>query len=82
MKAWLKVLLGISLSFMCLFSSVGYAALSSTTRIFGSARASIPYGLFIVDIESTDPIRIDKNQVTYLPYTTTVDSTLSRWRSG
>ena len=81
MKAWLKILLGISLSFMCVFSCIGYAAVSAPMRVFGTVKNAIPYGLFITNIETTDETNIDKNVVSHVEYTTTVDSDISRSRS-
>lgn len=82
MKAWLKVLLGISLSFMCLFSCIGYAALSGSLQIRESIKIEVPYGLFITSITDTATSRVDTNEYSYLPYTTTVDSTISRTYTG
>ena len=81
MKAWLKILLGISLSFMCVFSCIGYAAVSAPMRVFGTVKNAIPYGLFITNIETTNETNIDKNVVSHVEYTTTVDSDISRSRS-
>ena len=78
MKAWLKVTLCIVLSFMCLFSCVGYAALSDTISVKGFARTDIPSGLFITKVVTTGSSRVDKNEVSFLDYSTTVDSTISR----
>ncbi|MBR2721197.1 MAG: hypothetical protein IKB75_00260 [Clostridia bacterium] len=82
MKAWLKILLGISLSFMCIFSCVGYAALSDTLGITGTARTDIPEGLFITNVATQGTNRVDSNVVSYLKYTTTLDSTIDRSNSG
>ena len=78
MKPWIKALLGIALSFMCVFSCVGYAALSDSLRIRGSAQNDVPAGLFITAVATDSTSRVDKNEVSFLPYTTTVDSTISR----
>ena len=50
MKAWLKVLLGISLSLMCVFTSLGYAALSDTLYVEGQVDASPPNAIYIEGI--------------------------------
>ena len=42
MKTWTKAILGISLSFMCLFTCIGYAAVSDTISVFGKAKAEPP----------------------------------------
>lgn len=82
MKTWAKTLLGIMLSFMCLFSSIGYASLSDSLRIRGFAKTDIPSGLFITNVSTSTSSRVDKNDVSFLNYSTTVDSTISRTNSG
>ncbi len=42
MKMWIKAILGISLSFMCLFTCVGYAAMSQNLVIRGNVEAEPP----------------------------------------
>jgi hypothetical protein len=42
MKIWLKVALVVSLSFMCVFTSLGYAGISSQLEIFATAEAVSP----------------------------------------
>ena len=42
MKVWVKVLLGILLSFMCVFTSLGYAGFTSQMLIAGSAELTPP----------------------------------------
>ena len=42
MKTWTKAVLGISLSFMCLFACVGYAAISGNLSILGTAEIEPP----------------------------------------
>lgn len=82
MKKWMKILLGISLSFMCVFSSLGFAALSDSLRITGTAKTDIPAGLFITNISTSTTSRVDKYNVSYLPYTTTVDASIDRASNG
>ena len=52
MKAWLKVVLGISLSFMCLFSCLGYAGFTSALTVKGEAELLPPNAIFIVGISN------------------------------
>ncbi len=80
MKPWLKSLLCISLSLMCVFSCIGYAAVSGSLRIKGTAKADIPYGLFITNITTTGMSNLDTNgnSVEFLPYSTTIKSTVNR----
>lgn len=81
MKTWVKAVLGVSLSLMCLFTSVGYAALSGNLGIHGSAKLEVPYGLFITSVSTASSSNVDKNTVSHIPYSTTVDSMISRSRS-
>ena len=78
MKTWKISAICILLTFLCLFSSLGYAAVSSTMRVSGSVKTDIPYGLFITSVSTTSNSNTDKNEVSYLEYSTTLDSTISR----
>ena len=78
MKKWVKALLAVVLSFMCVFVCIGYASVSEVLIISGRAKADIPSGLFITAVSTDSTSRVDKNEVSYLPYTTTLDSTISR----
>ena len=80
MKPWKISVICILLTVLCLFTCVGYAALSDTLSINGAAKASIPSGLFITSVTTKESSRIDTNRssVTYLEYTTTVDSTIRK----
>ncbi len=51
MKAWLKVLTCIFLSFMCLFTCVGYAALNSEVVVVGSADIVLPKEVYITSVD-------------------------------
>lgn len=81
MKIWAKIGVVISLSFMCLFTSLGYAVLSDTLGIRGEAKTDIPSGLFITSVTTDSTSNIDNNSVSFLPYSTTIDSTISRSRN-
>ena len=63
MKAWIKALIGISLSLMCLFTCMGYAALSGTVFVRGTAESSPPEALFISDVSGGQ--YIDPNTLAY-----------------
>ena len=78
MKTWMKCLLCISLSLMCVFTCVGYAAITDYLTINGTAKANIPSGLFITSITTVSSSNTDKNEVFFLDYTTTVNSIISR----
>ena len=47
MKTWTKALLGVALSLLCLFTTVGYADLTTTLTVVGEAEAAPPEALFI-----------------------------------
>ena len=81
MKKWTKALIAISLSLMCIFTSLGYATLTDSLGVRGEAKTEIPYGLFITSVSTDSTSNIDKNTVSYLPYSTTIDSTISRSKS-
>ena len=53
MKAWIKVLLGVSLSFMCIFTSLGYAGVSTQLKVQGVAEAQPTYAVFITSITTS-----------------------------
>ena len=82
MKTWVKALLGISLSLMCVFSSLGYASFTDTLEASVSAKMEIPYGLFITSVTTDSTSRIDRNDYSHIQHTTTLDSNISRTYSG
>jgi hypothetical protein len=59
---------------------LGYAALSDSLGIRGEAKTDIPEGLFIVNVVTKGMNNMDSAQcsVSYLPFSTTVDSTVNR----
>ena len=74
-----NVILCIALSFMFLFSTFGYAALTDTLSIRGTASIEMPSGLFITKIERKgSPSGLDIYEADFLDYSTTVDTTLSK----
>ena len=78
---WYKGLVCLILSFACIFSCIGYAAITDSLSLTGSARVSIPSGLFITDIKTISTSNTDKNTVSFIEYTTTVNSIVSRNRN-
>ena len=78
MTKWMKAIICTALSFMFCFMSFGYAALTDTLGITGTAKIEIPSGLFIIDVSTSSETNVDKNQVSFLEYTTTLDSMISR----
>ena len=79
---WYKGLVCLILSFACIFSCIGYAAITDSLSLTGSARVSIPSGLFITDIKTISTSNTDKNTVSFIEYTTTVNSIVSRNRNA
>ncbi|MBO7196352.1 MAG: hypothetical protein J6V80_03365 [Clostridia bacterium] len=74
-----NILVSVALSFMFLFMTVGFAALTDNLTITGKVKVDIPSGLFIVDItESKKPSGLDKATYGYIGYSTTIDTTLSK----
>ena len=82
MKPWVKAVACIALVLMVGFTTVGYAALTDTLNITGSAKIEIPYGLFITSIKTQGSNNADKNVCSYLDYSTTVKSEISRGKTG
>lgn len=81
MKASIKSLICILLSFMCLFACVGYAAVSSNLTIWGKVETEFVEGIFITNItDVTDPdnSNIDKNEFDFFSSTTMIENTISR----
>ncbi len=50
MKTWTKVLLGVALSLLCLFTTIGYADLTTDLTVVGEAEATPPEALYITAI--------------------------------
>ena len=78
MKTWIKAILCIALSLMCVFTCVGYAAVSDSLQIKATAKIDIPYGLFITNVITKGMSNIDTNSVSFLPHSTTIDSTINK----
>ncbi|MBE6635434.1 MAG: hypothetical protein E7617_04465 [Ruminococcaceae bacterium] len=78
MKLWIKATAFAVFVLMFSFMCIGYAALTDTLSIRGSAKIEIPSGLFITNIEVDGTSNVDKNEYEFLDYTTTVKSKISR----
>ena len=79
MKMWLKALLCISLSFMCIFTSVGYAAVSRSMQISGRVKTDVPSGLFITQMHLASKTNADKyDDYSFVEHSTTVNTIVSR----
>ena len=82
MKPWVKACICIGLCLMLCFVGVGYAELTDTLNIRGSAKIDVPEGLFIIDVSTTGTTNVDRNEVEFLEYSTTLDSQISRTNNG
>ncbi|MBQ8497977.1 MAG: hypothetical protein IJ489_11065 [Clostridia bacterium] len=79
MKKWVKTAFCIVLSFMVCFMTIGYAQLSDTLSITGSATVEVPDGLFIIDMQVDGSASgLSTNNYSFLEYTTTVSSSLKK----
>lgn len=78
MNKIVKNLICVLLSCMVVFSCVGYAAISDNMQITGNTKVSIPSGLFITNIKTRSTNNVDKHSVSYIEYSTTVNSIISR----
>ncbi len=78
MKNWVKAIICVALFFMFSAVCIGYAALTDTLNIWGKAEITVPEGLFIVDMQVNGTSNTDYNQYSFVPYSTTVDSNISR----
>ena len=78
MKTWKISVICILLAFLCVFTTLGYASFSTAMKVNGTAKIDIPSGLFITNVYTSSTNRTDKNEVSYLQHTTTVDSTISK----
>ena len=78
MKVFKKLLIYVALPFMFLFTCFGYAALTDTLNIHGSANIVVPSGLFITEVKLKNTSNATSNSVKFLSYSTTVDSSIRR----
>ena len=78
MTKTMKIVVCTVLSFMFCIMSIGYAALSDSINIAGTAKVEIPYGLFITEVSVSNYSNADKREGEHLEYTTTLETTVSR----
>lgn len=78
MTKQMKIIVCATLSFMFLFTTIGYSALTDSLTVSGTAEVDIPSGLFITNITTKSQSNIDRNTVSFIDYSTTVESTISR----
>lgn len=74
----MNVIVCIALSFMFIFTCIGYSALSDTFAVGGEAKVEVPSALFITEIKQTSVQGLDVYQANHIKHSTTVDSTLSK----
>jgi len=65
MKAWIKAVVGITLSLMFLFTSVGYAALTSGLSANGIVNLIPRDGLYIISVEEYSANNVTSSNITY-----------------
>lgn len=75
MKLWMKICGVIALSLMCVFTSVGYAAITSNMTITGTAQVAPPEKLFISHVSGGG--YIDESTLAYADTVVTSDVTLN-----
>ena len=80
MKTWLKIMLCIALSFMCLFTSVGYARLTRDLKIYGDAQLAPPKDIYIIDVSGGN--YINPNTLAYAKTIINSELTLRQNSSG
>lgn len=71
-----------TLSFMVLFMAVGFASLSDSLHITGVADVNAPKGLYVTSMEVHSQSYLDVEQHSFAPYSTTIDTTLSKATPG
>ena len=76
-KKSVGIALVIAMLVTCFFS-VGFAQISDNLQVQGSTRISVPEGLFITDIVVNGSSDIDHQSVIFIPYSTTVESTIDK----
>ncbi len=77
MKMYIKILLGISLSFMCIFASLGYATLSDDLMVSGSVQAEVPDYKELVITEAVAVSGTSASETSTRVIPTTVKSTIT-----
>ena len=82
MNTWKISGICILLTFLCLFTSIGYASFSSTMKVAGEATIEVPEGLFITKVEEIARNNVDTRTVSHVQFSTTVNSIVSRQNAG
>ena len=80
MKNWVKALLCVSLSLMCLFSCVGYAKITRSLYVFGDASLEPPEKIYITDVSGGN--YVDPTTLGFADTVITSDVTMLKNSSG
>ena len=72
------IIMTIVMLLMSCFIGVGYAAISDRLEMRGSVSVSMPEGLFISGIKVQGTTDVDHQSVSFIPYTTTVESIIDK----
>lgn len=80
MKNWVKALLCVSLSLMCLFTCVGYAKFTRELRVLGDASLEPPEKIYITDVSGG--AYVDPTTLGYADTIITSDVTMKQDNSG
>ena len=79
MNTFMKTVLSITLSLLCIFTFVGYASMTDSMEIEGKVKIEIPSGLFITRIDEVSKSNnMNVKSKSYIDYSTTVKTVLQR----
>lgn len=74
-----KIVICTAVSFMICFITMGYAAISGNLTVNGRVESVVPEGLFISSVTVAEgPSRLDVYTAKHIPFSTTVDCSLSK----
>ena len=72
------VMLAVAMLLMTCMISVGYASLTDTLKIQGTANIEVPSGLFITDIREQGVSNVDHQSSSFYSYSTTVEVVIDK----
>ena len=72
------IVLSIALSFMFLFSAIGYSSLTDALEIEAAVKYEMPSALAITSIVVESTSNVEHYEVTYIKHTTTVDALIDK----
>ena len=73
-----RALLALFLVVSTLFTSLGFAELSDTLTIRGSAKIEMPYGLFITEVIPMGASNVDHESHSFIEYSTTLETIIDK----